>query len=55
MDVTEKSLTDAQKELTDLGLLVETEYAYDNSVEDGKIVSTRPEAGASVGPVIPLP
>lgn len=48
VDVTEKSLTDAQKELTDLGLLAETEYAYDNSVEDGKIVSTRPEAGASV-------
>ena len=48
VDVTEKSLTDAQKELTDLGLLVETEYAYDNEVEDGKIVSTRPEAGASV-------
>lgn len=47
-DMTEKSLTEAQQELTAQGLLVETEYAYDSEVADGKIVSTRPEAGASV-------
>lgn len=47
-DVTGKSLTEAQQELTSRGLLVETEYAYDSKMEEGKIVSTRPEAGASV-------
>lgn len=47
-DVTEKSLTEAQQELTSKGLQVDTEYAYDSKVEEGKIVSTRPEAGASV-------
>lgn len=47
-DVTGKSLTDAQQELTSKGLVVESEYAYDSKVEEGKIVSSRPEAGAAV-------
>ena len=47
-DVTGKSLTEAQQELQAMDLLVETDFAYDSKAEEGKVVSTRPEAGASV-------
>lgn len=47
-DVSGKSLTEAQQELTALGLIVDTDYAFDSEAEEGDIISTRPEAGASV-------
>ncbi len=47
-DYAKKSLTDAQQELTDQGLNVEAEYAYDSQVPEGQIISTRPEAGSVV-------
>lgn len=47
-DVTGKSLTEAQQELTEQGLLAVSEYAYDSDTEEGKVVTTRPSAGASV-------
>lgn len=47
-DVSGKSLTEAQQELRALGLQVDTDYAYDSEVEEGKVVSTRPESGTSV-------
>ena len=47
-DVKEKSLTEAQQELTGRGFLVETDYAFDSGIEEGKVVSTRPAAGDRV-------
>lgn len=47
-NVVNKSESDAQKILEEEGLVVDTEFAYDNSVPDGNVISTDPAAGTMV-------
>lgn len=44
-DVTGKSESEAQSQLEDLGLVVESKASYSSSVDKGKVISTDPKAG----------
>lgn len=44
-DVSGKSEADAQKELEDAGFKVTSSFQYDDSVENGNVISTNPAAG----------
>ena len=44
-DVSGKSEADAQKELEDAGFKVTSSFQYDDSVENGNVISTNPVAG----------
>ncbi len=47
-DVLNQSEDEAQKILTDAGLVVDSKFEFDDTIEEGKVISTSPKPGAEV-------